>query len=916
LQNTVNDLPSGTDIDSSISDGISGLQEQIDALKQQLANVASEEDLNSINENLTGVNEDLKELLDSNNVFSGDIYIASEATLDFAYELGNRLSIVNGNVEIFADDQMDSVKLQQVIHKIKTVTGNFAYMAKNRSVATISFDSLIGATNLTVVAPHGLNFASLQSAGDILLGDNYDNKVSVVDFSKLSSVSSIGGGTVAHTPASTTAKVSGNVANAHTIDFRNADSILLGSLGRYDGNQLTIELDSGGTLDISNLDDVDATGEQTDLDLNITGAASVILPNYDDGDFTATDVETVELAKWKGDSGNLSLSGVTHIKLGAVETNIAIGTSATPDTDLETFDITAAKGDGSTDTAPTVAIYSSSVETVKIDGVTGNITLANSANLETATIPAKTVGTITLDNNASLVNVSLTGEAAGVVVKNNADLTSLTIGTTTVKSDAKNAKLDGVITVMDNPSLENLEVTSNDIEKLTVTGNSDLIKVDFKSLTKIGATGKPEVKVYGNDLEATRFTDEDDGTTNAANGASGDKGRISTTSGLDTLKEYLKVVAADADATAYVYFDNVDEFYAEGNSASPAHTNIAYNSSLAENAQADQITVLALTPGSGNNSATKAKRSWIIPSTAGTLQVTAGSPATDLFALSGVAAAVTISGNATLDVSNLITTENKARANAAGLTMTAQKGGYSTLTVSPTWYSTGASTATANLIGERYTNSAGATGAVSATNHGFGADEVITFKVGANTVTTTVAGGVDGSTASLTALVTAIETAYTAKYGATSTASSSAVASLTVVGATLKVDGLDPGSRGYGLAVSISVKAGTVTTTNAKALDWVIGSTRATTDNSTTSENIIFTLESNTAGTLAYVSTPTTFALTGTATPLTTSTQLVNGTDPNKGSYTAQMESRADLRIAEDSVTGTSGSAFSRIEWL
>jgi hypothetical protein len=162
----------------------------------------------------------------------------------------------------------------------------------------------------------------------------------------------------------------------------------------------------------------------------------------------------------------------------------------------------------------------------------------------------------------------------------------------------------------------------------------------------------------------------------------------------------------------------------------------------------------------------------------------------------------------------------------------------------------------------------------------------------------------------------AIVTAYTAKYGSTGTASASALASVTSTGGALTVTGLDPGSRGHGLAVSLSVAAGTTTATNGLALDWTIGSSIATTDNKTDSQNIILTLEAINAGTLADTTTPTTFTLgAGSATPLV-STQLTIGTDPNKGTYTAQQESRADVTIAEDAVSGTGGSSFSRVGWL
>ena len=126
------------------------------------------------------------------------------------------------------------------------------------------------------------------------------------------------------------------------------------------------------------------------------------------------------------------------------------------------------------------------------------------------------------------------------------------------------------------------------------------------------------------------------------------------------------------------------------------------------------------------------------------------------------------------------------------------------------------------------------------------------------------------------------------------------------------------------MAVSLSVAAGTTTATNGLALDWRIGPTVSTLDNSTTSNNIIITLESSVAGIIANTEDKVTGNVVnnvdaGTAifTALS-STQLVNGTDPNKGTYTAQTEARADVRLPEPGVPAdpSTASNFSRVGWL
>ena len=50
------------------------------------------------------------------------------------------------------------------------------------------------------------------------------------------------------------------------------------------------------------------------------------------------------------------------------------------------------------------------------------------------------------------------------------------------------------VVVTDNESLETLNVSTDKIETLTVTGNDDLTTVDFTGLATFGATGKTNSK--------------------------------------------------------------------------------------------------------------------------------------------------------------------------------------------------------------------------------------------------------------------------------------------------------------------------------------------------------------------------------------------------------------------------------------
>ena len=67
------------------------MNEVIAQLQAQVDNIATGEDVDQINESINQVELDLEELLASNKVFTGDLTINSEATLEFAESLGGKV---------------------------------------------------------------------------------------------------------------------------------------------------------------------------------------------------------------------------------------------------------------------------------------------------------------------------------------------------------------------------------------------------------------------------------------------------------------------------------------------------------------------------------------------------------------------------------------------------------------------------------------------------------------------------------------------------------------------------------------------------------------------------------------------------------------------------------------------------------
>ena len=205
LTNTVNGIEGGigTAVDTALADGLADINAAIAELETQIGQVATGEDVDSINSTLDGLETDLEDLLASNNIFTGDLIINSDASLEFAENLKGKVGVINGNVFIEQSAEMDSTRLQTIA--IKTITGDLVIRAQASTVGGVSLDSLIGVSNLKVAQPGSIAFPLLASAQEVVIGNNY-RVDGAVDFSSLTGVSkfiseSIAARTAAHTYA-------------------------------------------------------------------------------------------------------------------------------------------------------------------------------------------------------------------------------------------------------------------------------------------------------------------------------------------------------------------------------------------------------------------------------------------------------------------------------------------------------------------------------------------------------------------------------------------------------------------------------------------------------------------------------------------------------------------------------------------
>jgi hypothetical protein len=304
---------------------------------------------------------------------------------------------------------------------------------------------------------------------------------------------------------------------------------------------------------------------------------------------------------------------------------------------------------------------------------------------------------------------------------------------------------------------------------------------------------------------------------------------------------------------------------------------------------------------------------------------------TTQFTINGVsvpATAYTMTGNGAVDALNIASTANKDLASAAGLTLDAVHTYASQATIALSLY---AATATAS-DDERYTSAQVST---ASTETGsvwtVGIEDEFTLKVGSNSVTTSP-GSVSGNATDLAGLEAMLIAAWAGKYGSTGTASLSALATIVNGGlgaGSFMIQSLQKDSGGNDLAVEFSVadktQASTEITRTSGNVGYKIGSTTASTDNSTvataTGGGVIVTFESKLEGVTDAILTGMT-SVVGTGT--TSLTELVTTYAASTGvtSYLLAQANRTDVRNVVAAVANSATStaqdaiAFDRTAWL
>ena len=894
---------------TGLSASLATLQAEVDAVQASLATAATASAVTALQAEVAAIQADVDDLLATSNVYNQSLVISSASTLDAAVALGNNLNIINGSVTITQSSAMDATKLQSVIDKIFTVTGNYSYTASGATVTPMTFDKLASTGDLTLAVNGPISAKALVTAGTVNLKTTFSSAVTSINMDLLATVTEIQ-----------------SQGTADTINFSSATDVQLGSLAVYtDG--LTITTKKGATLDIGSLDDLNAAGTAVDMSLTVSGPKDVTISGWDDsylGTITATNVENLTISGYEGEiiigNGveNATVTGGVDVSLAADADDLVtvdLTTKLYDDPNVAATNTNKAKTSyGGNSEVNSLAFSSANLTTIKLGGYWDNITSTDNANVTSIDIDA-TIGTLTVDNNDNLTSFDVTGsEINNVVFQNNSGIETVVFDHTTELNyvGASTDDKDVTVSIVDNEGMTSLTWGANYVQSLTVTGNDKLATVDFTGLAaaSTGTTATIALNVRDNNLTADTATDivdglttqyAIDGSTDGANNDALDLGTYTGDGGMSTLKPYLTLALADADATGNVHFDTVtthtidtDAILSSGETAGAQNSGNAATfegtvanggaNSTATNNWVGLVWYNSPSDYTSTNptqqDAQKEKRAFILDVSAlsGTSTMSLVINSTQVLNNAGtypaVATGITLGSVANLDViiSALKSSAAVSRAADLGATLDVYVGANSRM---PSVTLKTGSTEAANFEG--YTDAQITTlfnthggnlggGAANSVLAAVNTYDQFTYTVGGRSVTASITLGgslvsATGATA-LSAIATAIAAKWNAKYGSNGSSATLSFWAHTQTGAAstagiiseLKLKDANSGSRAYGqtVAFSHSYKASAQMSTLTSGVgtytfvDWIIGSDDsqlASSDNKATDVDLIISLE-------------------------------------------------------------------------
>ncbi len=662
------------------------------------------------------------------------------------------------------------------------------------------------------------------------------------------------------------------------------------------------------------------------MGLTVSGPKDVTISGWDDsytGTITATNVENLTISGYEGAISigdgveNVTVTGGVNVSLASADDLVSVDLTTKlyddPNVAATNANKKAAAYGGNTE-ANSLVFSSANLTTIKLSGYWLDVTSTDNANVTSIDIDA-TMRNLTIDNNDNLTSLDVTGaKINNVTFQNNSGIESAVFDHTTELTYVGGSTVDKDVQAkfIDNEGMTSLTFGATNVALLTVTGNDKLNTVDFTGLdaASTGTTATIALNVRDNDLTVATATDIVDGLTDqyaidgstsaGANNDALDLGTYATDGGMSTLKPYLLLALADADATGNVHFDTVTTHTINTDAVATGETAGTQNSGNAATFEGTAANGGAVSTGSNNwvglvwynnpsdyeetnptsRSAQIQQRAWVLdltdlPSNATTVDIKINGDNTLIDPLTGsTGIAVGSTSNQSFIISQLKTTATTTRATNLGATLNVYKGANSTMPKIVFQTST-----TSETTGEKYTAAthdalSGGDGTLQALVTTY---DLFTLTYGNRSVAVTLSTSADAEgssnwalnghltgTSAANAVANRLAIAWNAKYGLIGNATGGELEAESFWGAALtstaanQINALaqiseNAGSRPYGQTMSmLHTKAsadnvslttgGSVTQT---MLDWVIGvddATLTTSDNFADSTDLIISL--------------------------------------------------------------------------
>ena len=554
---------------TGLSASLATLQAEVDAVQASLATAATASAVAALQSEIDAIESDLDELLTSSNIYATDVSVTSAATLDSALALGDKVNVLNASLTITGYAGMDYTKVQTLVDRVNTTTGNIVYSAYSATGTEVTFNNLTSAGNITMTQPNGYSFPILTNAGTIDLKDDYETTVTNISFPALTTATAI------QTDAS------GNF----NVEFLYATNVDFGAMVTAPSNTISITTKKGATLDLSKWVAKTATGTYQTAAVTLNGPASWTngtaagafastgLPGNTvgahDGSYALTNVATVAIHNFRGtitlNTGVTSFTG-----------NNIVSADVSGATDLETVNITQIRDNDTSLTAAQVAdlgesaqntaqdlLFTSShakLTSVTITGKTGDVKFTSVPVLATVDLTGADAFDVMASGNASLSSWTDASKAEDRTFINNDLMTSVNLSATTKLSNTTD--YSQTVEVSGNAELASLTLGMSNISTLNITSNAKLATISAASLTARGTASQTSVNVdiHQNALVATSIQDTKEApTATVVAGATSDLGTITTDSGIKTLDTYLASAMAATTGIVSVWFDTVSK---------------------------------------------------------------------------------------------------------------------------------------------------------------------------------------------------------------------------------------------------------------------------------------------------------------------------------------------------------------------